>query len=696
MKAHWSKINVALFLIGLFLAGLVGTSTSMTFLWPAYAALGISGVFAIGLLFRESTFQLPKWSMLAVFALLLYVFFRAIDSPVLYFAREDVALAVASFLAYTGFLVACDSIKRRRAVVMTLAFLVVANAVFAVLQKSFGAGIWLLPGYERTSGTEVGGLFNQADHYAAFLGATVPIWLGMTVFSRDGNVLRKVYGCLAFIASAGMALANSAVGWLVFSAGVASFLLLSALLFWNRFKPSVRSKAKLLLAVVILFATALMMIFSGPLSGALSRDLLTEEGDTGLPLMWNAGARQMMESPITGTGSRSSYIYGRAFRPAELAAEVGEPEFVHNEFLQVLADYGIIGLLLVMVLLGLHFKSGLGFILAYRKFKPASGEMIQRSNHLALAIGAFSAIAAILAASMVDFPLHLPAFASLFAILLAVLAAPDPMATATSAEESKSYFPGGVPLFATRVTAFSCGLLITAFGMRYMRSEYHYEQARIAFEENRIDFKLMRHLQTARKLDPLNPFVLSLSAHAQVQAITPEMSSPARKQALEQAEEYFAQAQVCYPQDVFAAVGHSAVLDELGRGDDAYRRIKSAREWAPLYGILIQAQGEHHLRRGDIVDAESAFREALAAAAYPDSEGAIQGLKTIAEWKFIASQNGIRWVPEQDLEGGGDQRLLREVRVQERILAGQASEGIPEPTDWTEKEPSDKTTKTAN
>lgn len=216
MKAHWSKINVALFLIGLFLTGLVGTSTSMTFLWPAYAALGISGVFAIGLLFRESTFQLPKWSMLAVFALLLYLFLRAIDSPVLYFAREDVALAVASFLAYTGFLVACDSIKRRRAVVMTLAFLVVANAVFAVLQKSFGAGIWLLPGYERTSGTEVGGLFNQADHYAAFLGATVPIWLGMTVFSRDGNVFRKVYGCLAFVASAGMALAHSAVGWLVF------------------------------------------------------------------------------------------------------------------------------------------------------------------------------------------------------------------------------------------------------------------------------------------------------------------------------------------------------------------------------------------------------------------------------------------------------------------------------------------------
>lgn len=686
MKAHWRTLNLALFLIGLFLAGLVGTSTSMTFLWPAYVVLGFSGVFAVGFLFRNATFRLPKFSMIAVFALLVYVFLRAVNSPVIYFAREDVVLAVASFLAYAGFLITCDTINRRRAVVLTIAFLVVANVVFAVLQKTFGAGIWLLPGYERTSGTEVGGLFNQADHYASFLAATVPLWLGMAVFSRDSSLLRKVYGCLACISTAGMALAVSAVGWLVFSVGTGVFVLLSALLFWNRFKPSVRSKAKILALLITLFVTAGLFVFSGSLSRAMSRDLLTAEGDASLPLMWKTGIQQMMESPVAGTGSRSSYIYGRVFRPEALAAGAGEAEFIHNEFLQMLADYGIVGLLLVLFVLGLHMRSGLGFIFAYRNFSPKKGEIVQRSNHLALAVAAVSSILAILAAAMVDFSVHLPSFALLLAILLAVLAAPDPMALATAEKSNGSYFPGGGLLFATRAMAFSCGLLLMAFGMRYTRSEFHFEKARIAFEENQIDYKLMRHLRTARKLDPLNPFVLSLSAHAQVQAITPEMSAPARRQALEQAEEYFSRAQRFYPQDVFAAVGHSAVLDELGRGDDAARRIRNAREWAPLYGILMQAEGEHHLRKGEIAEAEVAFRDSLSAAAFPDQAGAIQGLKAIAEWKFIAAQNGIRWKPGQDLLDGGEQRSIPDASTSERIFAGQAEEEIAEPQEWDSAE----------
>ncbi len=44
------------FLIGFLLIGMIGTSTSMTFVWPAYACMGLAGILSIGLLFKEMTF----------------------------------------------------------------------------------------------------------------------------------------------------------------------------------------------------------------------------------------------------------------------------------------------------------------------------------------------------------------------------------------------------------------------------------------------------------------------------------------------------------------------------------------------------------------------------------------------------------------------------------------------------------------
>jgi tetratricopeptide (TPR) repeat protein len=684
MKAHWRSLVVAFFLVGFFLTCIVGTSTAMTFIWPAYLLMGISGLLMISFLFEKTTFALPRWTVVMVFALMSYVVLRSLDSPVAYFAREDVALAVACFLAYAGFLILCGNNQRRQAVRLTLAALVIANVVFALLQKAFGSGLWLIPGYERTSTTTVGGLFNQADHYAAFLGATVPLWLSFAIFGKNNRLMRSVWMAMACISGLGMMLAGSVVGWLSLATGISAFLFLTTFLLWNRFKPVVRSKATLLATCIALFAAGGMIAFSGPITKVLSRDLLTEDGSASLPLMWEAGVRQMLEAPMVGAGSRASYIYSRVFRPEELASGIGETEFVHNELLQVLGDYGIVGFFLVLVVLGMHLGLGYRFIKGYRDYRPAKGELLQKSEHLAFVLGAFSCLLAFLSAAMVDFTLHLPTFALVSAILLAVLAAPDPMSAVTRPGTWTSVFPGGNLVFATRTVSFACGIVMLIFGVIYSQSEYHYEKARIAFEENSQDFKLMRHLNAARSLDPVNPYAQSLSAHAQVAAIAPELSIPARRQALEQAETYFSRARKLYPQDVFAAIGHAAVLDELGRKGDAQTRLENARKWAPLYGNLMQAEAEHHLRHGRVAEAEKAFRESLSAGAFADREAAEEGLKTISEWKFIAMQNGIRWEPGEDSSDPVRERRIREAAIQERVLAGQAA---PEPEEWIEEKP---------
>lgn len=671
---------MAIFFVGLFVAGVLGTSTSMTFIWPGYFVLGLAGVLLVGTLFRRVSFSLPRWTTIAVLLLTAYLLLRAAESPVAYFAREDAALVLACFLAYAGFLSFCDSSQRRQALVLLLGALVFANLLFATLQTIFGAQLWLIPGYQRTVSDRVGGLFNHPDHYAAFLAATVPLWLGLATFGRDSLLRRRCWLGFAAICSLATLLSGGWAGWLTWIAGTGTFLAVLAVAVWKRLKPSVRRRALVASTICILAGTVGLVAGSGHLSRQLGHGLFEKNGEASLPVVWTTGLRQVGESPWIGTGSRTSYIYGRTYRSEQLGAEVREPEFVHNEILQVLGDYGAVGLFLLLSVLVLHLGNGWRFVAAYRNFAPSPGEPVPRSDHLALVSGALGAVVAMGTVSLFDFAMHLPVFAILASTLLAVLAAPDPMATALASRETPTLFPGGGLLFATRSVAFGCGVVMVFFGFTFSRSEFHYEKARLAFESDSGDFRQFRHLQEARTLDPQNPFALSLSAHAQIAGITADMATPARRQALEKADHYFTLAQRLYPQDVFAAIGHAAVLDELGKKGRARHRLREAREWAPLYGNLMLAEAEHHLRHGEIRDAENSYHESLHAAAFRDAEAAVQGLETISEWKLIAAQNGIRWEEDDpDSPGPEQRRTLPEAKVEEREFAGEA---IPEPGEW--------------
>jgi tetratricopeptide (TPR) repeat protein len=164
------------------------------------------------------------------------------------------------------------------------------------------------------------------------------------------------------------------------------------------------------------------------------------------------------------------------------------------------------------------------------------------------------------------------------------------------------------------------------------------------------------------------------------------MPEPARRDALEKADFYFDHARSLYPQDIYAAIGHAAVLDELGRPSEALARLHEARRMAPDYGNLLLAEGEHHLRHGRILEAEKVFSAAVNARAFRDTAAAQRGLHTLTEWKLIAEQNGIDWRIDPDplevpplLAGSYESRSPAEAQVAERDLAGRSSR--PKTTD---------------
>ncbi|MEM6915267.1 MAG: O-antigen ligase family protein, partial [Verrucomicrobiota bacterium] len=533
---------------------------------------------------------------------------------------------------------------------------------------------WLVPGYGRTITNGIGGLFNQPDHFAIFLAALVPLWLGLCFLGRESRTFRFFWISLAVISVLFLAISGSVSGWLTLFTGGICFAVLAAYLAWDRLRFS---KRRLLLISGSLVALMLILTASYG-SGAILRNVghgLLADGSAGaMPSLWKSGLKQVVESPIVGTGSRSSQIYGRLFRGEELGTGASEPQFLHNEYLQVLADYGILGLTLVLALLAVHFFYGARFLSSFRAIRPARGERIAKSNHLALCVGAFSALVALAGAACFDFILHLPVVAVLASFLLAILAVPDPMSQLDKKVGAEPLIPGGSLLFGVRAIGFGGGLVLLGLGAVFVQSEYHFEMARKGVERGDRIYLQYRHLQNARELDPRNPFIQTLSAHAQVGSIESDMPLAERRQALEKADLYFSTAQQLYPQDIFAAMGHVAVLDELGRRVRARERLREAREWAPLYGNLMRAEAEHYLRNGQIGLAQEAFSESLQAPAFRDEAASREGLGTVSEWKLIALQNGIP-LDALDSDGSGNEmrRIFPDAVVDERAVAGQAS-----------------------
>jgi len=681
MTANWRFVVLMVFVTGLLATGLLGTSTAMTFIWPGYLLIGLAGVLSIGTLFHRVSFAAPRWGLVLVFALAGYLLFRASDSPVAYFARGDAALLVVCLSCYLGVLSFCSDPADvgRRVVVAALGGLVAANLFFAVAQALGDPSLWLIPGYERTFTDRVGGLFNHPDHFAGFLAATAPLWLSLSIFGKGVGPWRYAWFFLAGATAIGVLASGNLAGCLALGAGLVAFGVLAGLVARRQLDPVIARRGLVAVAAVALLGAISLLLAARPLSGLVARDVLTKSHGVSLPAAWEAGVKQAGESPWLGTGSRTSHYYGRLFRPDRIGGEAGEPAFVHNEFLQLAADYGLVGVMLLLGVLGWHFRGGLRFVEAYAESPPPPGRLAPRSDRLALALGALASLASMAFLCLFDFAMHLPVFAVTASVLLAILAAPDPMATALKTG-SRPILPGGFFLFAGRAVSFGCGLALLLLGAIFVQSEFHYERARLAFEKRGGGFGSLAHLERARSLDPRNHRVHTLSGRARVAGLGPDAAEADRRGALEKAQGHFEKARRLYPQDIFAAVDHAAVLDTLGRESEARERLRDARVWAPDHGNLMLAEAEHHLRRGDVAEAESSFREALGARALRDAEAAREGLRVVSEWRTIARRAGAPADGEPPANGepslerpGQQERRLPEARVEERAVAGRVN-----------------------
>jgi O-antigen ligase len=349
----------------------------------------------------------------AVLAFALYAVARYLTADIEYAARFEVIQTLLYAFLFFAILNNLTSRECPQAISLTLVLLAAGISCYAIWQFiTHSNRVWneISPYAGRVTGTYI-----SPNNFSCFLEMTMPVALAFLLAGRV-KPLTRVWLCYALL-TMGVALAMtfSRGGWV--AAGVGMIAVLGALL--------CHRKHRLAAFIVIVAMSAGLAFF---VINYLSHDILYLERVKSLGTsdnrdlrdrgeLWKAAERMWIDHFWVGVGPAHYDYRFRQYRPADVQAR---PDRAHNDYLNLLADWGTIGGIIVA---GGVLAFGGGLIKSWKAVSPDEKEVGRgMSNRFAFYVGATGALMALMAHSFVDFNLHIPANALIGVVYLALLA----------------------------------------------------------------------------------------------------------------------------------------------------------------------------------------------------------------------------------------------------------------------------------
>jgi O-antigen ligase len=556
--------------------------TKLVFSIPSYCLLGLAA-FASAF-HRRPVDSRPSLVCLAVTAVYFgYILFRASRSPVEYFWWTDYFMVLGCLAVYYLTAVHLTGIRERRAVLWTL-FVLAAVEVFIGLRQFAVGDNWMPFGFIRAdSGRRASGMLISSIHLAGLLEAIAPFALAFALWGKWKNWQRILAGYVALLCYVGIAVTGSRGGYLSALFSLLVFVAIS--LHARRKTRPERFKRTAVLTVVGIVASVSVAVLLMNQSTLLRKRLsmipqqLEKNGLDIRIYNWQATLDQFRQEPLFGTGAGTHLFWGRHFRRPPLQAD---PIHAHSDYLELLAEYGIIGAAGMAIFLAVHL--GYGWrnyrtvlrteLSGVAEYEPA------RHDSLALYIGALAAVASYLAHSAVDFNLHIPGHALIFAFIFGVLASPVYGA------------PGGkmnLGFFVFRWALPVLGLFIIVSAFPKFAGEYLAEKARVAFRNGQAlgliglregaqkEFdRSIEFAKDAIEYQELNPELFFAYGGALRGAGLVSQDRKVRVANLEAAVEAYMRALKLFPQDHFTIIRLAETLTELGRFKEAEELFRVA------------------------------------------------------------------------------------------------------------------------
>jgi O-antigen ligase len=314
-------------------------------------------------------------------------------------------LATIHFLAlcifFAAFAAFTDSYKRLTKVVYLIIGFGFLFAFFAILQSFLSPGkIYGI--YEVPYAVPFGSFVNR-HNFAAYMEMTIAVPLGLLFVGAVEKDKRLLFITAVGLMGIALLLSGSRGGLVAL---VAEIVLLVIITTQNRSRGHLILKAILAILLVAVIVAGAVLIGGESSLTRVAETASSDDISSDRIHIWTVTLDVIRANLPFGAGLGA---FGMAYTPHDSLNGMARVEQAHNDYLEVLANAGVVGLLIGMAFLFLFFRTALKNIKTLNLYRRG------------VAVGAFAGCFAILVHSLFDFVLHITAVMLMFLTLLTLL-----------------------------------------------------------------------------------------------------------------------------------------------------------------------------------------------------------------------------------------------------------------------------------
>ena len=554
-----------------------------------------------------------------VLVFVLYALFRYQAADLEYAARQElvrVLVYALLFFVLLNNLVRSDAAQTISSVII---FLSAGISMYAIYQFATGSNqVWhfIRPVAFRGRGS---GTYICPNHLAGLLEMLLPVGLAYVLNGRVGQLLRVFLSYSSVAMLAGILVTLSRGGWI--ATAVACFIFFVCLVRRREYRITA------VVLIILIVAGATLFYSNASLSQRRVQRMMAVDSPysvIGRLWLWEPAIRIWRDHFWFGVGPAHFDYRFPAYRPEEVQARAG---YAHNDYLQTLAEWGVVGTSLIVVSFVLLFW---GVLKTWRYVcREQSAFGTKPGNRAAFVMGASIGLVAILVHSVTDFNMHVPANAIVAVTLMALLSGHLRFA-------SERYWVS--LMLWSRILVTTIGLGSLAYlgeqgwrrGREYLwldRAEHEQlavkaktDQANHSPENGPAMLDLARTSTAATK-----EYVLALKQAATAEPMnfetTYELAETLRKmsyqglkgyqQLAEEAIKWFQQGARLNPYDPYNPMGIGMCLDWLGQHAEAGLYFETAVKLDPNNYLVLALLGWHHVQIEEYAAAKASFERSL-------------------------------------------------------------------------------------